>query len=393
MRRIEKSIANISKTLNTGDKAVQKEACDKVAYWLKNYGVPITGGNLFETIMSKNAIDQAFNGADGDFPTEMTMGHYFELLKQAKYWQNLFIIQNWDELSANNKKALKIAMATLFIYGYIGLYKETDKDGKTMLVPYILTGQIVCDQYGYPIKCDGYPAGMCYQFGIMDFNFKDKTINIKDDKKDTFEKHKKHLDKTNCVFGKWNTWGYGAWLLEMPFINRLMIWLDRINTAHALTGLMLKQKSIDGNSRGAEQILDSRGILTEVSGKEGTFSDKFETMDVGQGGKTLQTLIDSVEWFRQWYYSMNGRRYNINEKQERNINSEVMYSQLNFDVLENEHLRELQIMFQQVKEQFNLDIQVSSPIVADDIENQEDYNKLNSEDNVETISETLNGGK
>lgn len=382
LKKLEKSIANISKVLSTGDHTVKKEACDQVAVWLKAYGVPITGGNLFETIMSKNAIDQAFNGADGYFPTEMTMKHYFNLLLQAKYWQNLFIVQNWDELSFENKKAYKIAMATLFIHGYIGLYKDGDK-----IVPYVLTGKITCDKYGYPIKCTGYPAGMCYQFGVMAFNYDDKTVNISNEYKESFKEYKKDLNLDNCVFGKWNTWGYGAWLLEMPFINRLMLYYERVNTACALTGIQLKQKSIDGNSRGADVILNNNGILTEVSGKEGTFSDKYDVMDVGQGGKTLNALIDAVEWYRQWYYSMVGRRFNINEKQERNINSEVMYSQLNFDVLENEHLRELQIMFQQVKEKFGIDIQVSSPIVADDIENQKDYNQLNSEDNQEESEE------
>lgn len=377
-RNLEKAISNITEQVTSTDPEIKQEAMDKVAIWLREYGLPITGGNLYGNTKELEAINKAFNSAPDDYiyPKEMTMGGYFELLREAKYWQNLFIIQNWDELTPNNQKAIKVLLATLFMYGIGAL--ALDENGE--LVPYILVGGTLSDVYGYVVKSSGYPAGMCYQYGIISFNFANKSYDLTDEAKKTLSDYKKELTPDNAVFGKWNVWGYGAWLTQIPFIHHMMVAMDRVKVASALTGLLLKQKSINGKARGAEVVLNNRGILQEIGGTGSTFSDKFEVMEVGGNGQTLNALMDYLEWYRQWFYSREGRRYNINEKQERNINSEVMYSQLNFDVLENETLRELQIMFKQVKEKFKIDIQISSPIVADDIENQEQYNKMQREE-------------
>lgn len=50
------------------------------------------------------------------------------------------------------------------------------------------------------------------------------------------------------------------------------------------------------------------------------------------------------------YYTMLGRRLNLNDKKERNVASEIEAEQDNFDVLENDHLLHLEAFLSSLKD-------------------------------------------
>lgn len=65
------------------------------------------------------------------------------------------------------------------------------------------------------------------------------------------------------------------------------------------------------------------------------------------------TGFDMIDRHRQMYYQMFGRRINENYKKEKNITDDIQFSMSNYNIIENDWLRELKIGAIQLKEKFN----------------------------------------
>lgn len=97
--------------------------------------------------------------------------------------------------------------------------------------------------------------------------------------------------------------------------------------------------------------------INPVSDNRALIGNSIEEIKVGSGN--TKDITDYIDWYQNFWYSKIGRRSNVNEKQERNINSEVMTSQNNFDVLENELRDWLEIGLNQMKEKFGVDVELT----------------------------------
>ncbi len=336
---------------NANDNKENFESAKKVFSYLGGY---ISNGNIFQTNKTNEALAN-INLASKDYH-RFYKETYWEMLRQAQYWQNVFTPKNWDELTIETKQAVKLLLTTLFLFGSCALYYD---DKNKRLIPYVLYGDCKCDMYGQITEGEGVPAGLSYKWGNMIWENGKHTPH-----KDLVNQFKLTLTSKNCVFFQWNQWKLGAIIVYTPLVNQLLKAQQRVMNTAALTNLMLEEKCYFGKTSGLDnKVLDNEGILhTAVD----TMGGKYTPIEDTDNGQKLLAMITYYEWLKGLWFEKVGRRFNVNEKQERNINSEVQYSQLVFSILEKEHLNFLLIGAQKVKEQFGIDIKFEAPTITND---------------------------
>lgn len=359
------------------EEAIQdQQKFDNLKQTFSYIGGQISNGNLWQTNQENEALVNINRDVEND--KVFSKNTYWEMLRQAQYWQNVFTPKNWDDLDVTTKQAVKLLLTTLFLYGSCALYYDKKNN---RLIPYILYGDCKCDVYGQITEGQGIPSGLTYKYGEIVWNNEQPSPNEK-----IQEKHKEYIVKLtndNCVFFQWNQWKLGAIVVYTPLVNQLLKAQKRVQNVASLTTLMMEEKCYFGKTSGLDKvILNNEGILhSSIDDKGG----KYTPIEDGDNGQKLLAMISYYEWIKGLWYEKVGRRFNVNEKQERNINSEVQYSQLTFSILEKEHLNFLQMGAQAVKEKFNIDIQFTLPTIEDDtFQNQtlqnNNFNKFNDGD-------------
>lgn len=326
------------------------ESAKKVFSYLGGY---VSNGNLFQTNKTNEALAAINDAKDYHRFYKET---YWEMLRQAQYWQNVFTPKNWYDLSIETKQAVKLLLTTLFLFGSCALYYDKQKK---RLIPYVLYGECNCDMYGQITSGAGVPAGLSYKWGNMSWDNGQHTPH-----ENLIKQYKIDLTTENSVFFQWNQWKLGAIIVYTPLVNQLLKAQKRVMNTAALTNLMMEEKCYFGMTSGQDQkILDNDGILHSAIN---TIGGKYTPIEDTDNGQKLLAMITYYEWLKGLWYEKVGRRFNVNEKQERNINSEVQYSQLVFSILEKEHLNFLQIGAQKVKEQFGIEIDFEAPTITND---------------------------
>lgn len=323
----------------------------------------ISNGNLYQTNKELEGLDAIHKydplGSldDRKFKKET----YWEMLRQAQYWQNVFIPKNWDDLDDNTKQAIKLLLTTLFLFGTCALFFDKEKN---RLIPYVLYGECNCDMYGQITSGEGVPAALSYKWGNLQWN--DNLEHTPQDDLKNFYKQK--LDTKNCVFFQWNQWKLGAIILYTPLVNQLLDAQERVQIVARLTTIMCQENCYFGRRSYQENnILRNKGFIHKVLN-----NSNYEFIEKKDYGQTLIAMMSYYEWLKSMWYEKVGRRFNINEKQERNINSEVQYSQLVFSILEKEHLTFLQIGAKKVEKLSNIKIEFTLPTIENDtFQNQE----------------------
>lgn len=364
---IIKKFKNIVKTSTT---------TDDVAINMLDYFLPITNGNLLKNVLERKAIDQAFNtpyccsATDG---MSWDLESWLYLLFEAKYWQNVFPIINKDKIkNSQHISAVYLLKSTVWMLGVCGLYK--DKNGE--LVPMILVGDYKCNSLGDIVEADGIYAGKNLAYGKIELNNKDGTV------KNTAEATKFHLTKDNCVFFKSNTWKLPAFLTHWYFICNLRNLKATADNLARLTSIIMLYYSKNSNKSTIEisHLAKTQSGIAYIHGSNDDLKNKLENFDTN-GAEALNSLKDYITYCKEFFYTFIGRRFNVNEKQERNINSEVQYSQHNFQVLEREFFKYLELGFKEVKEKFKIDIQIAQEYITNETneETVEDDNDTNTD--------------
>lgn len=323
----------------------------------------ISNGNLYQTNKELEGLDAIHKydplGSldDRKFKKET----YWEMLRQAQYWQNVFIPKNWDDLDDNTKQAIKLLLTTLFLFGTCALFFDKEKN---RLIPYVLYGECNCDMYGQITSGEGVPAALSYKWGNLQWN-DNLEHTPQNDLKDFY---KQKLNTKNCVFFQWNQWKLGAIILYTPLVNQLLDAQERVQIVARLTTIMCQENCYFGRRSYQENnILRNKGFIHKVLN-----NSNYEFIEKKDYGQTLIAMMSYYEWLKSMWYEKVGRRFNINEKQERNINSEVQYSQLVFSILEKEHLTFLQIGAKKVEKLSNIKIEFTLPTIENDtFQNQE----------------------
>ena len=357
---------------------IAQKVTNNVSELLKKYYLsgPMSGGNLWQGNKELEAIDIIWNHASYN-KKQFYPETYWTLRRMAEYWRNVFLPVNYNDLSYDNQKAVNILLSCLFMFGVCALYYNKNRNA---LEPYLIHGPVKCDIYSEPYACTGIPAGLCSMYGALSWNRNSSygyTLNKNSNYYTDIEKNKVELTPENSVFFCWNNERLGAWVLHVEQANSLLDTFERVETVAKLTTLMYAKKEVHGmvSKEDDEAILNNRGIIHVMADKSGNLS-KFSPIENVDNGTKLHEMRDYYDWHQKWWFYQTGRRFDINEKQERNINSEVQYSNLTFAIIEKEHLKFLLAGAKRVKEKFGIDIQFDHPTINNNNDVYQD-NKMN----------------
>lgn len=94
---------------------------------------------------------------------------------------------------------------------------------------------------------------------------------------------------------------------------------------------------------------------------------RFKVLNLKEDDKN--NFLQYFEFTMNTYYSLLGRRFNIDMKAERNVSGEIEASQSNFDILEYEHVIQMENFIKDFKNKFGIDIKDYRD------ENEQDSNK------------------
>lgn len=345
---------------------------DDAAIKMLDYFLPLSNGNLLKNVVERIAIDNVFNEIDredDDKTWSLKLWIYF--LQEAKYWQNLFPIANENKLlesKADILDSIYLLISTVWVFGTCGVYK--DKSGA--LIPMILVGDFKSDPNGNIVEADGIYAGSNLAWGKIDLD--NQTGKVNTNKRTDLKNGKKFaLNKNNCVFFKSNTWKIPAFLIYWDFIcgiDSLKTTADNLARLTSIT-MLYYSKNTTTSKEEIKHLSKTRSGVAYIHGTSDELKNKLENFDT-QAAQSLIALTEYVTFYKQFFYTYIGRRFNINEKAERNIDSEVQFSQYNFDVLENEFFKNLKIGFSKLKEKFGIDIQLARKYVYKENEKQEE---------------------
>lgn len=263
--------------------------------------LPINGGNAIAVneylrAMSNNNLDV-----------------YLLLLDQLRYHRNLFTIENDNTL----KKGWLSIETALFWYGVCAIQVMADE-----IVVYGLS-DVEVNNANEIISARG-------QIYINQFNRKSIITDVK-------------LTKNNAIFIKRNLecWGYWIFnyyryqklaLIQKYFFVNLQGSQKKVafKIEGGATETLIKEISSIKNPDTWFLLLndDTTGVGTAVT-------EKIQKLDVEND---TEKIWKAFENYQNWLYYNEGRRYNVGEKDERNLVDEVQINTVNFDLIENDRL-------------------------------------------------------
>lgn len=336
-----------------------------------NSAPPLNGGNAFSTNELIKAIDQNIRtgnenlldiqAVSGSIISEFsskaindTYNFWWLLNFMTDYFANLVQFNFKDSwLQKQVIQSIKIGV----MFGDSGLHKPSDCDKWIGM----FVSKYHCDKYGIPYECDGTPTNQLSMTNLspMDTSpaFKSNNQIISNMK----------IDEDIVLFNPWS-FSIGGIVRWRPFLNQMVDILKQLRTyGYGLTKKLAY--NIHDKSAIADEVklfMDPDvPVLVNIGTSGGLINNKFSGIDFGQGNNTLQ-FIEYVKYFFDIYYSLLGRRFNNDKKQERNIAGEVDATQEQFDVLQHEIVTNIKNYLEDIKKKTGIDYEV-----VNDIEQQE----------------------
>lgn len=293
-----------------------------------NQEPPITGGNTFEIkqvlaaqdTINKNTIPKLNFNKWKNQVEEMTYNMWWILQFHANYFTNLFRVKTKD---AKINELVYNCFRVHFLYGGCGIYKKGD------LIMGLYENKVVLDNSGEISKIEfKHITDLMACRGIDDFKAVSRTITFS---KDELEGCYARLRPTSIGFGAITTW--------MPFVKQQVSLLKKIFMYSYVFHRKIAYRAADISTSTAELSAffdEDVPFYIELDGDFGT-GNKFTAEGInGATNGGVVELKEYYEFFIETYYHLLGRRYNVDDKKERNITSEVDASQNNFDILHNE---------------------------------------------------------
>lgn len=305
---------------------------------------PITGGNFYssqEALEAKEKIIKAFSSSkslndsfkDNLKSSEFTYNLYWLLQFQADYFSSLIPFRfNSKQITETLYKVIRgcaiYGKSALFnsINGLVGLYInniEYDIEGK---IKYALCAPI-------------------------DYIFSQKTIEPKNIRYSRFEGN----ILNDFYVLNYSSSGWGGLIRWMPFLKQLENLLKMLYT-HSysyLKFLLYDVKDPTFINKEMELFFNVESPFLVNIGDDTLIKNKFKEFNFSNTNKT--DFFDYLEKFLNTYYSMIGRRFNVDFKKERNISDEVEASQDNFDILQNEFKQYIKLMLDWVSLKLGVD--------------------------------------
>lgn len=285
--------------------------------------VPINGGNSFEIqqalkaqdLINKNTIPRLNIGKYSKSVEDKCYNLYWLLQFQANYFVSIFPVKTKD---ARLNQLIYQCFRVHFLYGNCGIYKLND------------------DYIGlYEKKVHYDKLGMIekIEFALINELLAGNSIDI-EHVKVCFTLTKEQLQ--NYARLRTTSIGFGAIVTWLPFIKQQESILKKVFNYSFIFHRKISYKAADLSTSATELdnfFNEDIPFYIELDADIGT-GNRFssEGISSGSSGGTKE-LIDYYNFFIECYYHLLGRRFNVDEKRERNISSEVEASQENFDIL------------------------------------------------------------
>lgn len=321
---------------------------------------PINGGNAYEIkhvldaqdMINKNTIPKLNVGKYTKRTEEYTYNFFWLLQFHANYFTSIFRVRT-DDSTLN--RMIYDCFRVHFLYGACGIYKK---------------GELLIALYEHKVHTNRLGEITKIEFkNIFDLlvarnfdDFKAVNVSITLDKEEL--KNYARLRTTSIGFGAIVTW--------MPFVKQQESLLKKIYMYSYVFHRKISYQAQDLSTSMEELesfFNDDVPFYLELDADIGT-GNKFSTESIKNGTSGgVSELKDYYNFFIESYYHLLGRRYNVDDKKERNISTEVSASQSNFDILQNED--------KIVKTDFLNDLKKITGIEWYDIEKEQKEQELN----------------
>lgn len=292
---------------------------------------PLTGGNTRQTYIDMEIqvkkdlsnLNQIHLALKENIDTHFKECNYDEwrlLNFQADYFCNVFPIIT-DSIEMN--EMIQLAKRIAFLYGESAIMRDeyTDK----LVVVYIK--KIERSYTGTMLSAAVAPG-----LSVLSKNL------VKPNPSQGWNLKGERLSEKNFAYFRWDTLGWGAWYKFWPFIKQQDKLLKILGTdAYSyIKKFAYKVKDQSASKQEIDAYFNPANPFLIVSDFDDDFGNRFHTMET-KANATSMSLFDYYKFWEKTYYELLGRRLNTDAKRERNITNEVLASQNNFDVLENDN--------------------------------------------------------
>lgn len=287
-----------------------------------------------------NSIDLSNNQLD-----DIIYDEYYLMLFQKNYFVNLYDIECEDK---DFKKAWYLALEIAFFYGdFAFINKSIGSENK--IVPVYLVEKTF-DEIG------NLESDFKYQNAIDIVPLISSSSNWKDRPDFKVKTFKNSFD---FVYGKWNAQSYGAWIWLYKFIKlqKQLMYLTTSSAYLQKEVLFYKVNNTDTVEDEIKSLYNPKTNIIKSIGVNWENNDaKMENrwMCDKLSKDSTMTINEVYDWHMQKWYEIFGRKYNVDFKKERNVTSEVDASQEQFDILQNETKKYLQIVLDECKEKWGI---------------------------------------
>lgn len=257
-----------------------------------------------------------------------TYNYYFLLQQQADYFTSLVPFRFFNK---NITEAIYKVIRCGVIYGKAAVWNTANG-----IIPLYINEVTYDSLTGEPIymSCN-----------LIDNVFSQKAIEPSFKKWTVFQKG----EFDNVYIFNSSSLGFGGLIRWQPFLKQLENILRMLYT-HSysyLKFILYDVKDISFIQQEMELFFNSESPFLVNLGDETLMKNKFKEFNFSNTNKS--EFFEYLNQFLNTYYSLIGRRYNVDFKKERNISDEVKASQDNFDILQNELKQYIYLLLDWVK--------------------------------------------
>lgn len=311
---------------------------------------PISGGNSYAIDKIIDALNQnikLFSNVDLDSvkksiitsnsSQQFCYNIWYLLMWQVNYFANLVPFK-FNNLQVNRQIAIAIKVGLL--YGCSALWKV----GNKCTAMYV--NEMKYNEFGEPQYLKMYRADYVLQSQSTEpptgIEWVERDVTLPE-------------NKDNFLIFIPNNENLGMIVTWMPFIKQfekiLKILYTHLYTHNKSIMYTIKDKNTVKDE--VELFFSAENPFVVNVGDGPVLGNRFEEFDVKGSGKDKEPLLFMyIDKFLELYYTHLGRRFNVDDKRERNITSEVNASQDNFDVLQWPIKCNIIYLLEQVEEKF-----------------------------------------
>lgn len=298
----------------------KKKALDKLNQIEQNNFTPLDTFNLENNILAQEAAIDSQVGTTSILDS-IQWNRWIHINLWADYYANRF---RYETLFNVHNVAINRALRNGFIYGRVGVWNN---NGTPEIVQY-----------------------------INEENGKLRVSVIKEDTQENNPRQNNILvDKNQVIYYQFNSLAYSAFLTLAPVLKLEQL-IQKVLYNETLTNAtrILRDTEAGSSAKAAQQFINFNSpIIHRLEGG----SDRYQ-------GLTLDTNTDKalevMEYAKNWYYEVYGRRTNSDFKKTHSLNSEIEAGQFNCEVIERDRHMYLKIFLKDYANLFNIKIQLEN---------------------------------